>query len=396
MASSLILLLSCFICLSTVLHAQQEILQSNTIVLPVFKDPSTSQYVTQIHHGSPIQPVNLVVDLGGPLIWLDCGSRHVSPSGGSLIRLPSQSIQCSKAVHDRRSKTCEVFPENGVTGLVARADLVEDTVAVGSVDGTEAGAISAVDRFLFACAPSFLLQGLAGGARGMLGLGRSRLSLPSQLAASVGHHRKFFICLSPSNGVVSTHNSPQDSIFGREISKSLIYTPLLDNKNGDYLITIKSIKINTNPLSVNGPLTARLSTVDPYTTLQTSIYNTFTKAFTKAAESMKIKRVAPVSRFEFCFDGSASGSDAPVIDFVLQSELVKWKIFGRNSLVRVSEEVVCLGFMDGGSDQVDPIVIGGFQLEENLMEFDFGTNMLGFTSLGQQGCSKFVINKESL
>ncbi|KAI9168742.1 hypothetical protein LWI28_001373 [Acer negundo] len=59
---------------------------------------------------------------------------------------------------------------------LAREDLVEDTVVVEPVD---------VDRFLLACAPSFLLQGLASGAKGMLGLGRIRLSLLSQLAASV-------------------------------------------------------------------------------------------------------------------------------------------------------------------------------------------------------------------
>ncbi|KAL5785456.1 hypothetical protein ACOSQ2_007848 [Xanthoceras sorbifolium] len=400
MASSsqfpLLLVLSVFVC---IYHVQSFHLQSNAIVLPVIKDASTSQYVTQIYHG---KPVNLVVDLGGPLIWIDCGSGQVSSSGGRLIRLPSQSIQCSKAVHDRGSKTCDVFPENRVTGLSARGDLVEDTLAVGSVDGSEAGAITAVDRFLLASVPSFLLQGLASGARGILGLGRTPLSLPSQLAASVGHHRKFFVCLSPSNGVVSTHNAPQDSIFGPEISKSLIYTPLIDNKNGDYIINIKSMKINSNPLSVNAPLTAKLSTVDPYTTMKSSIYETFTKAFTKAAESRNMKRVAPAAPFGVCFgsdqtdeSGSVSGSAVPVIDLVLQSEMVKWRISGRNSMVRVNEEVVCLGFMDGGSDPVEPIVIGGFQLEDNLLEFDFGTSMLGFTSLGQTGCSNFVV-KESL
>ncbi|KAI9181747.1 hypothetical protein LWI28_018195 [Acer negundo] len=94
----------------------------------------------------------------------------------SLICLPNQSIQCSKDVHDRGSKTCDVFSKNSVTGVLARGDLVEDIVAVRPVD---------VDRFLLACAPSFLLQGLASGAKGMLGLGRIRLSQLSQLAASV-------------------------------------------------------------------------------------------------------------------------------------------------------------------------------------------------------------------
>ena len=109
----------------------------------------------------------------------------------------------------------------------------------------------------------------------------------------------------------------------------------------------------------------------PYTTLQTSIYANFESAYLKAASSMDMKRVDPVSPFGLCFESNGVGSsqvgpNVPVIDLVLQSEMVKWSIHGRNSMVQVNDDVMCLGFVDGGENPRNSIVIGGFQLEDVL------------------------------
>ncbi|KEH36775.1 extracellular dermal glycoprotein [Medicago truncatula] len=40
----------------------------------------------------------------------------------------------------------------------------------------------------------------------------------------------------------------------------------------------------------------------------------------------------------------------------------------------------CLGFVDGGKEPRRSIVIGGHQLEENLLEFDLVSSKLGFIS----------------
>ncbi|KAK2634394.1 hypothetical protein Ddye_029186 [Dipteronia dyeriana] len=131
---------------------------------------------------------------------------------------------------------------------------------------------------------------------------RHRFFFMASLAKPKGYW-DVFICLSSTNDVVPTHKTCQGSIFGPRISKSLIYTPFIDNKNNYYMINIKSIKNQ--------------------------------------------------SAYELVFV-------VPVIDLMLRSEMVKWRIF----MVRVNEEV-CLGFMDGGLDSVDSIVIDGFQLEGN-------------------------------
>ena len=49
-------------------------------------------------------------------------------------------------------------------------------------------------------------------------------------------------------------------------------------------------------------------------------------------------------------------------------------------MVRVSDEVVCLGFLDGGVNPRNSIVIGGYQLEDVVVQFDLATSMVGFSS----------------
>lgn len=362
----------------------------NSIAIPVVKDASTLQYIAKIHLGVSQVPTNLVLDLGGPLTWVDCdSSADVSSSSRRLI--PSQSIQCSRTGKspvpgngsDASTNTCDVFTQNGISGLATTGDLAEDTIAVRSE--LDDPSIAALDQFLFSCAPTFLLRGLVSGARGMLGLGRAPISLPSQLATAIGHQRKFFMCLSSSNGVVLSHHTSTTKL-------PLMYTPLI-GKSQDYFINVKSIKINGNPLSVTIEGLTKLSTIVPYATMESSIYATFAKAFMKAAAARDVSVVAPVAPFGLCFRSKGLNASAvPVIDFVLQSEMVKWRIYGSNSMVKVNEEVMCLGFLDGGSDLTSSIVLGGSQLEDNVMDFDLGTSMLGFSTLRGTCCSDFSPN----
>lgn len=65
---------------------------------------------------------------------------------------------------------------------------------------------------------------------------------------------------------------------------------------------------------------------------------------------------------------------ATTIDLMLQCEIVKWRISGKNSMVRVSEEAICLGVLDGGLNPRTSIVLRGYQLEDTLLEFDVGTS----------------------
>lgn len=96
---------------------------------------------------------------------------------------------------------------------------------------------------------------------------------------------------------------------------------------------------------------------------------------------MNMKRVPPHAGFEVCYGVQGSAVVIPLIDLVLQSEMVKWRIYGHNSMVKINDEVMCLGFLDGGVElKGGSIILGAHQLEDNLLEFDLGSSMLGFSS----------------
>eukprot|EP00262_Sarcandra_glabra_P002134 TRINITY_DN1238_c1_g1_i1.p1 TRINITY_DN1238_c1_g1~~TRINITY_DN1238_c1_g1_i1.p1 ORF type:complete len:442 (+),score=23.87 TRINITY_DN1238_c1_g1_i1:36-1328(+) len=385
------------------------------LVVPVTKDVVTLQYVTRINQRTPLVPISLVVDLGGRFLWVDCDSGYVS---STYHPARCGSAQCSRAMTNGcgdcfsaprpgcNNNTCGLSPENTVTRTSTGGELTDDIVAVQSTDGSNPGRVVTVPRFLFSCAPTFLLQGLASGVKGMAGLGRTRIAFPSQFAAAFSFHRKFALCLSSSrtsSGVIFFGSGPYVLLPNNDVSTSLIYTPLLTNPvstagastqgepSFEYFIGVKSIKVSDKRISLNSSLLSidsngvggtKISTVNPYTTLETSIYNALTEAFIRESN---LTRVASVAPFGACFSSKNVGSTrvgpaVPAIDLVLQSESVYWAIFGANSMVQVNNDVLCLGFVDGGLEPRTSIVIGGHQLEDNLLQFDLASSRLGFSS----------------
>ncbi|TKY54043.1 Basic 7S globulin 2 [Spatholobus suberectus] len=391
------LFIICLLCLITKLSHSHAYAESPvSFQIPATKDASTLQYLTTLSYGTPLVPTKLVLDLGGPFLWLHCASRN-TPSSSSLTT-PHRSLQCLTAKpdesasflstpldEDQYQQPCQVFPENSITGTVAaEGELVQDLMALQSAEFKTIHE----HQLRFTCSPTTLLHGLAKSARGMVGLGRSRTSLPSQVFDSFSTHRKLTLCLSSSKGVVLLGNvGPHQS----DILKSLTFTPLVTGyPSHEYLINVSSVKINGKRLSLDtsssesheqGALTL-LSSIVPYTTMHSSIYASFKTAFEDAALSVNMTKVPSVAPFELCFStrGLQVGPSVPVIELVLQSEMVKWSIHGRNSMVRVSDEVLCLGFLDGGVNLRNKIVIGGYQLEDVIVQFDLATSMVGFSS----------------
>ncbi|GER44733.1 eukaryotic aspartyl protease family protein [Striga asiatica] len=381
-------------------------------IFSVKKDLSTHQYVSKLFMGENLGPIELVLDLSGPFIWADCGSISAS---GSQQPINTCSLKCSMARPTKgcyspgyNSKSCTLPAENTLSGASASGEIHEDEIAIEFWAGSGLpSSFAKNERFLFSCAPNLLLKGLANGAKGVFGLGSSRISLPSQLSTSFGFFdRKFSLCLpTSSNGAVFLGGSPH----GSEISSPMIYTPLFLEKNGvrdgSYYINLGSIKISGKKLSLpeNGFVRTKLSSVVPYTTLERKIYAAFVDAYIKAANEVNLTMVSSVAPFDVCFSSKAveimkMGPNVPIIDLVLQSEMVKWRISGKNLMVFVSDDIMCLGFLDGGINPKDLIVIGGYQMEDYLLDFNLGNSMLGISQLGIGGkrCSDFVASKEVL
>ncbi|KAE8674096.1 hypothetical protein F3Y22_tig00111769pilonHSYRG00387 [Hibiscus syriacus] len=132
--------------------------------------------------------------------------------------------------------------------------------------------------------------------------------------------------------------------------------------SADYFIGVTGIAVNEKPVALNKTLLSinkegnggtKISTVAPYTVMETSIYKAVVEAFTKQIPG--VHRVAAVAPFGTCFDARSFGRSrvrpaVPLIDLVLPNT-VAWGIFGANSMVQVKNDVLCLGFVDGGVDR---------------------------------------------
>lgn len=420
--------INCFLLCSFLFHiispsiAETSSFRPKALLFTITKDASTLQYTTNINQRTPLVPVKVTIDLGGQFLWVDCEQGYVSSTykparcNSAQCNL-AQSKACGECYSSPKpgcnNNTCSLFPYNPVIRTSTSGELAQDVVSIQSTNGFNPGRVVSVPNLLFTCGSTFLLEGLSSGAKGIAGLGRTKIGLPSQFAATFSLKRKFAICLS-SNGVVFFGAEPY--IFGIDVSKSLIYTPLFINpvstagtyfegeKSAEYFIGVKSIRIsdkavplNTSLLSIDshGVGGTKISTVNPYTILHTSIYNSLVDAFVKALAN--VPRVAAVVPFGACFNSShiistRVGPLVPAIDLVLQSKNVYWSISGANSMVQVRDDVLCLGFVDGGVEPRTSIVIGGHQLEDNLLQFDLAYNRLGFTSslyFQRTRCSNF-------
>ncbi|TKY62468.1 Basic 7S globulin 2 [Spatholobus suberectus] len=212
-----------------------------------------------------------------------------------------------------------------------------------------------------------LVRALAEGVSGMAGLGRTEIALPSQLASAFGFRRKFAVCLASndSNGVVFFGDGPYVFLPNIDASRSLTFTPLF-----------------INPVST----ASAFARGEP-----SSEYFIGVKSTKRLVRHGTLRGWVPWRRSKRVFS-TRLGWAVPTVELVLQNESVVWRVLGANSVVDVSDEVICLGFVNGGKRPRSSMVIGGYQLENSLLQFDLASSRLGFSSLlfgRQTTCGNF-------
>lgn len=278
-------------------------------------------------------------------------------------------------------------------------------------DGLNPGPLGLIPGFVLSCGKSSSLKGVA---KGLAGLGRSNFSIPAQVSNFSSQNLVFALCLSgsPSAPGVAFFGSTGPYFFPQiDLSKYLNYTPLLKNPSSEggstvvsysdpsneYFIGLTSIKVNGRAVEFDQTLLrfdekgyggTKLSTVTPYTTLQRTIFTALTEAFVNESAALKLTITGPVKPFKVCYNAdevtsTRLGPAVPTIDLMLHNDDVIWRILGSNSMVRIFRDDVdvwCLGVVDGGTHPRSSVVIGGHQMEDNLLQFDLESKRLGFTS----------------
>ncbi|KAF8056198.1 hypothetical protein N665_1275s0009 [Sinapis alba] len=357
---------------------------------PIYKDKTTNLYSLPLTIGSNLRSRNFLIDLNGaaPLL-LNCATAAKSTSyhsircGSTRCIFANPNSSCPKNTTNK--PMCRKNVSTSLTDRPVNARLLRDTVGLlYTTNGVYSMDSEKISTLTLTCTDdATALKPIPKAFAGSIGLANNHLSIPSQLISMYKLPLKMSLCLPSTEGMKSYHNG--DFWIGggpffylpnlKDASKIFSSTPLIGNNKNEYLIDVKSIQVSGKTIPIlHGP--TKICTLAPYTVLQSSIYKAMLTAF---VGNVKMAKAPAVKPFSACFQYSNGGSGVPVIDLVMSGG-AKWTIHGSNSLVKVSKDVVCLGFVDGGVNAKNPVLIGGFQMEDNLVQFDLKDSKFSFSS----------------
>ncbi|KAF7032944.1 hypothetical protein CFC21_044074 [Triticum aestivum] len=374
------------------------------LVTAVRRDAATSLYSIPVNSGRP-----LVLDLSGPIVWSTCDDC------ASHDTLEYNDINCMRAhrfhppncqhngygmpdAHNPYRCKCTAHPHNPVSGDTASGDMTRVVLSANATDGRNPlGPVSFTA--VTSCAPDSLLAGLPAGAVGVAGLARSGLAFPAQVARTQGVANSFALCLGNGerDGVAIWPifgGGPLFAANGRSITDMLRGdTPL--RKHGEYPgyyvsasrgVFVDGAKV---PLDTYAPLTIGFSTTTPYALVRRDVYRPLIDAFDQAMErdgaiTAGARLSSPAgSPFELCYNSSRLsltrfGYFVPTVGFGLEGG-TGWAVLRGDKA----------GYGGGAALAV---VLGGLQMEENLVVFNEEKQTMAFTGqINGRGllCSNF-------
>uniref|UniRef100_A0A0D9VA10 Peptidase A1 domain-containing protein n=1 Tax=Leersia perrieri TaxID=77586 RepID=A0A0D9VA10_9ORYZ len=381
---------------------------SRPILTRLAKDPATNLYTAAVNNGAGGQ---MVLDLAGPLIWTTkCPPQHRN--------IPCHAGVCAVANRNHRENcpytavtgnsgdhcACSATAYNPANGQCGYGDLTTAHLSANATDGKNP-LYPVTFAAVASCAPPQLLRSLPSAAAGVAGFSRALLSLPTQVAGRLKVEKKFAICLPATgeDGAAIIGGGPfwLQAAPPQQVSDRLRYTPLLKNpRNSAYYIGVTGVAVNgaAVPLPPGAlSLSARrgtggvaLSTATPYTALRTDIYRPLRDAFAAATASVPRAASPAPAPFEICYQKSALpstriGPYTASVDLMLAGG-ENFTVVGASAVVDVGQDAVCFAFVEMGNaspavDQSPAVIIGGHQMEDNLVVFDLEKWQFGYSGL---------------
>ncbi|KAG2273514.1 hypothetical protein Bca52824_056069 [Brassica carinata] len=195
--------------------------------------------------------VNLLLDLGTNITWLNC--RDIK-SLSSLRLVTCESSTCkSISGNGCDGKIClyrEPSPFLLTNHTVTKTDrVVQDKATLFSTESGIPPSLVSFRPFTFSCAVQKNLQGLAPPISGVIGLSSAELPFWRQVTSAFNVIPKFALCLPSSSvgtfymGATSSFNTP---LFGGNNPIPMTMTPL-KIESGKYLISVTSIYVDGIP-----------------------------------------------------------------------------------------------------------------------------------------------------
>ncbi|EEF46837.1 Aspartic proteinase nepenthesin-2 precursor, putative [Ricinus communis] len=343
----------------------------------------SGNYFVTVGLGTPKKDFSLIFDTGSDLTWTQCEPCVKSCyNQKEAIFNPSQStsyanISCGSTLCDSlASATGNIFNCASST-CVYGIQYGDSSFSIGFF-GKEKLSLTATDvfnDFYFGCGQNN--KGLFGGAAGLLGLGRDKLSLVSQTAQR--YNKIFSYCLPSSS------SSTGFLTFGGSTSKSASFTPLATISGGSsfYGLDLTGISVGGRKLAISPSVFSTAGTIidsgTVITRLPPAAYSALSSTFRKL---MSQYPAAPaLSILDTCFDFSNHDTiSVPKIGLFFSGGVVvdidKTGIFYVNDLTQV-----CLAFA-GNSDASDVAIFGNVQQKTLEVVYDGAAGRVGFAPAG--------------
>ncbi|KAK4746455.1 hypothetical protein SAY87_012767 [Trapa incisa] len=341
----------------------------------------SGEYFTRLGVGTPPRYVYMVLDTGSDVVWLQCAPCRKCYSQADPVFDPSKSR--SFAAVPCGSLLCRRLDSPGCNSR--RKCLYQVTYGDGSFTLGEFSTETLTFRrnrvtgVALGCGHDN--EGLFVGAAGLLGLGRGRLSFPSQ--AGRRFNNKFSYCLVDR----SASSKPSSVVFGDSaISRIARFTPLVRNPKLDTFYYVELLGISVGGTRVPG-ITAPLFKLDPsgnggvivdsgtsVTRLTRSAYVALRNAFRSGASDLK--RAADFSLFDTCYDLSGK-TEVKVPTVILHFRGADVSLPASNYLIPVDTEArFCFAFAGTTSGLS---IIGNIQQQGFRVSFDLAGSRMGFS-----------------
>ncbi|KAL8114068.1 aspartyl protease family protein 2-like [Apium graveolens] len=344
----------------------------------------SGEYFTRLGVGTPARYSYMVLDTGSDVVWIQCSPCRKCYTQSDPVFDPTKSstfggVACGSLLCRRLdSPGC-----NSGKKCMYQVSYGDGSFTVGEFS-TETMTFrrNRVKSIALGCGHDN--EGLFVGAAGLLGLGRGRLSFPSQAGPRFG--RAFSYCLVDR----SASSKPSSIIFGSSaVSRKAVFTSLISNPKLDTFYYIGLTGISVGGALVRG-VSASLFKIDAagnggviidsgtsVTRLTRPAYIAMRDAFRVGARNLK--RAPSFSLFDTCFDLSGvSEVKVPTVLFHFKGANVA--LPASNYLIPVdSKGTFCFAFA-GTSNGLS--IIGNIQQQGFRVVYDLGRSRIGFAKNG--------------
>ncbi|MBA0622529.1 hypothetical protein Godav_008062 [Gossypium davidsonii] len=344
----------------------------------------SGNYVVTVGLGTPKKDLTLIFDTGSDITWTQCQPcvgtcyKQQDPVFAPSLSSTYSNISCSSTTCNSLASATGNTPGCSSSACVYGIQYGDSSFSVGifAKEKLTLTSTDVFDDFLFGCGQNN--QGLFGGAAGLIGLGRDKLSLPSQTASK---YKKYFSYCLPSSASSTGFLS-----FGYGgVSKFVKFTTLTTLSQGAsfYGIDIVGISVGGKKLPISASVfTAGGAIIDSgtvITRLPPTAYTALSSEFRKLMS--RYPKAQPLSILDTCYDFTKFSSVSVPKISIFFSGGVEVPIAAKGILYVNAISQVCLAFA-GNTDDTEVGIFGNTQQKTLQVVYDGVGGKLGFATGG--------------